>query len=367
MDNSTFPYKAIVHGGIDPGELEILGLSPDDVVDFSVNVNPYGPSPNVLEAVTGVTIARYPDRECLQLRRTLLEQEIGTQDISLESIVCGNGAAELIWAVARAYLAPGEKAALIHPTFGEYYAASHAIGASVVAFQTHVSEEFQIDVEAVTAWLDSERASLLWLCNPNNPTGVFIGHEHMIQIAEACKRNGTILVVDEAYWRFVTPLAEPSALELLTTAGHDTIIVLRSLTKDFALAGLRLGFAVASPRVAERLRAQLPPWNVSTIAQAAGIAALGDRVHLQTTLTQLRYDRDRFYSGLRSIGVKVMPSRTHFYLLEVGNARQVRNALLHKQILVRDCTSFGLPGMIRVATRPIADWQQLWTALKEVT
>lgn len=366
MCHLTFPHEASIHGGLDPVELEILDLSPDDVVDFSVNVNPYGPSPNVLEAVTAATIACYPDRNCLQLRRTLLEQEIGTKHISLESIVCGNGTAELIWAVARAYLAPGKKAALIHPTFGEYYAASRAAGASVVTFQTQASEKFRIDVEAVTAWLNSERASLLWLCNPNNPTGVLIEHEHMIQIANACKENGTILVVDEAYWRFVTPHVAKSALDLVSTTESGSTIVLRSLTKDFALAGLRLGFVVTSPGMANRLRAQLPPWNVSTIAQAAGIAAIVDRTHLQTTLTLLYAERAAFFHALESTGLKVMPSRTHFCLLEVGNARQVRDTLLRKRILVRDCTSFGLAEMIRVATRPTEEWQQLLIALREI-
>jgi histidinol-phosphate aminotransferase len=142
--------------------------------------------------------------------------------------------------------------------------------------------------------------------------------------------------------------------------------VLRSLTKDFALAGLRLGYAIATPDVAERLGAQLPSWNVNGVAQAAGVAALTGRAHLTTTLDHLAIERLAFFHALRHTGLNVMPSRTHFCLLEVGDARHVRQQLLARNILVRDCTSFGLPQFIRIATRPRGEWQQLLLALQEI-
>jgi histidinol-phosphate/aromatic aminotransferase/cobyric acid decarboxylase-like protein len=138
------------------------------------------------------------------------------------------------------------------------------------------------------------------------------------------------------------------------------------LTKDFALAGLRLGYACGSQAVVDRLRAQLPAWNVSGVAQAAGCAALTDRLHLQTTFAQLAHERQAFFEALQHIGCTIFPSRTHFCLLKVGNAQQVRQQLLACKLLVRDCTSFGLPQFIRVATRPASEWQQLLQALKEV-
>ncbi len=142
--------------------------------------------------------------------------------------------------------------------------------------------------------------------------------------------------------------------------------MLRSLTKDFALAGLDLGYAVAAPDVAERLGAQLPSWNVNGVAQEAAIAALTDRTHLKTSLDHLAIERRAFFHALREIGLKVMPSRTHFCLLEVGHAHHVRQQLLTRKILVRDGTSFGLPRFIRVATRPMGEWQRLRLALQEV-
>jgi histidinol-phosphate/aromatic aminotransferase/cobyric acid decarboxylase-like protein len=153
---------------------------------------------------------------------------------------------------------------------------------------------------------------------------------------------------------------------LLALHSDGQLLVLRSLTKDFALAGLRLGYAFGAQSVVDHLRAQIPPWNVSGVAQTAGCAALTDRLHLKTTLAQLALERQAFFQALRQIGCTVIPSRTHFCLLRVGKARRVRQQLLARKLLVRDCTSFGLPQFIRVATRPASEWQQLLQALKEV-
>ncbi len=366
MEHATNRVERAVHGALDYGELEHLGLHPWEVLDFSVNANPYGPSPRVREAVANAIIDRYPDRECLQLRRAILDQELAGANLPLGFIACGNGTAELIWATARAYLKPGLKAAMLGPTFGGYRAACLSAGATVVEFQTQTSADFQLDVVAVAACICREQPSLVWLCNPNKPTGTWLDRQHVQLVVEACQRTGALLVVDEAYWRFVFPHEAYSAVELVGATRRPHIIVLRSLTKDFALAGLRLGYAVATPDVAERLGAQLPSWNVNGVAQEAAIAALTDRAHLKTTLDRLATERRAFFHALKGIGLHVIPSRTHFCLLEVGDAHHVRQQLLARNILVRDCTSFGLPQFVRVATRQMRDWQQLLLALQEM-
>jgi histidinol-phosphate aminotransferase len=366
MSDSTHGVERAVHGALDYSELERLSLHPWEVLDFSVNANPYGPSPRVREAVANAAIDRYPDRECLELRRAILDYEGAAGSPPLGSIVCGNGAAELIWAIARAYLKPGLKTAIIGPTFGEYRVASLIAGATVVEFQAQATEGFQPDTMAVAAWIRREQPSLVWLCNPNNPTGIWLDQHHVDHLAEACQRTGAMFVVDEAYWRFVFPYEAYSAIELVDTTARLHIIVLRSLTKDFALAGLRLGYALTTPDVAELLRAQLPAWNVNGIAQVAGSAALTDRTHLKTSLEHLAIERQAFFHALRDIGLHVIPSRTHFCLVEVGDAHHIRQQLLARKMLVRDCTSFGLPQFIRVATRPGSDWQQLLLALQEI-
>jgi histidinol-phosphate aminotransferase len=366
MGHATNEGGRAVHGALDYGELERLGLHPWEVLDFSVNANPYGPSPRVREVVANAAIDRYPDRECLELRRVILNYELASRDLPLGSIVCGNGTTELIWAIARAYLKPGLKAAILGPTFSEYGVACLATGATVVEFRTQASACFQPDTEAIVAWIRREQPSLVWVCNPNNPTGTWLDRHHIQLILEACQRIGAMLVVDEAYWRFVFPHEAYSAVELVDATGRQQIIVLRSLTKDYALAGLRLGYAVASLDAARHLSTQLPSWNVNGVAQEAAIAALADRTHLKITLDKLAIERHAFFHALRGIGLNVIPSRTHFCLLEVGDAFCVRQQLLTRRILVRDGTSFGLPRFVRVATRPMSDWQQLVNLLSSL-
>lgn len=365
MSNISQKTAWPVHGAFDYSELEALGLHPQEVMDFSVNANPYGPSPRVREAVAQLALDRYPDRACLALRRAILRYELSTTNLTLDALVCGNGTAELIWAIARTYLRPGLKAVVIGPTFGEYRAACLAVGATLLEYRARASEHFQPDVEEIAAWLEKEPPALVWLCNPNNPTGTWLHREHIQALAEVCRNIKAILVVDEAYWRFLIPQESFSALELLTNADLK-IIVLRSLTKDFALAGLRLGYIVASVAIASALYAQLPSWNVNGAAQIAGVAALTDRLHLQTTLKALTNERGVFFQALEDNGLRMLPSRTHFCLLRVGDAHHVRQQLLTRKILVRDCTSFGLPDFIRVSTRPQAEWQKLLATLQEV-
>lgn len=363
---TTQKTEQVVHGALDYGELARLGLQPEEVLDFSVNANPYGPSPRVREAVANIALDRYPDRECRALRQALLTYELSPLPLPLQAIICGNGASELIWAIAHAYLKPGLKAAIIGPTFGEYRAASLATGANVVEFRMHSPDLLQAESVALSAWIVTEQPRLAWLCNPNNPTGTWLDRPQLAYVVTACQKSDTLLVIDESYWRFVFPPATYSAADFVNidTAAH--VIVLRSLTKDFALAGLRLGYAVAAPFIAEQLDAQLPSWNVSSLAQAAGQAALSDREHLTTTLNELAKERRAFFSALARSGIRMRASHTHFCLLEVGNACYLRHQLLMRKILVRDCTSFGLPQCIRVATRPVCDWQQLLSALKEL-
>ncbi len=366
MDLSTGKTECIVHGALDYAELERLGLRAQDMLDFSVNSNPYGPSPHVREALLHVSIDRYPDRACLDLQRAILSYELANRDVSHLSIVCGNGTTELIWCIARAYLKRGLKAGIVGPTFGEYRAASIAVGATIVEFRADVAQRFQLDVIAVASWIKRERPALVWLCNPNNPTGIWLDKQQILLIAQACQCIGATLVIDEAYHHFVIPCEDFSSMELQGPNDEHKVIVLRSLTKDYALAGLRLGYALSTPDGAQRLREQLPSWNVNRAAQDAGQAALADQQHLTHTLKLLTSERELFFQALAEMGLPPIPSRTHFCLLDVGDAPRVRFALLKQNIVVRDCTSFGLPSFIRVATRPKKDWQRLLFALRSV-
>src|SRR2546430_5419508 len=162
MVHFTPGAEKAIHGAIDYAELADLGLDPAEVLDFSVNANPYGPSPRVYEAIAQVAVERYPDRECLQLRQTILQTELLEDGVSppLSAIVCGNGASELIWATARAFLHPGAKAAIIGPTFGEYRAASLAAGGSIVENCSTEEQNFQLSSDTLCSWLRRETPDL---------------------------------------------------------------------------------------------------------------------------------------------------------------------------------------------------------------
>jgi L-threonine-O-3-phosphate decarboxylase len=344
----------VPHGALDFAELERLGLAPQDVLDFSVNGNPYGPSPHVQEALRRVTLERYPDREALALRRTLSTH----LDVPLECILVGNGSVELLWLTALAFLRPDDAVLIVGPTFGEYARAAAIMGAQLHSWTAQAEETFRINPEAVLQTTQRLAPRLVFLCNPNNPTGTYLGVDTIVAWAVALPQ--TLFIVDEAYLPFA-----PGAASVIGTRCAN-LLVLRSMTKAQALAGVRLGYAVGHPEVIRALALVRPPWNVNALAQAAGIAALHDQAHVAHTLAQLAGAKEMLLQELRASGLAAVPSCTHFFLLHVGEAAACRKALLQYGILVRDCTSFGLPEYIRVATRRGQENARLLAALARV-
>lgn len=343
-----------IHGALDFAELHHLGLAPEAVLDFSMNGNPYGPSPLVREALAQVPYDRYPDREVLALRRVLAAH----LDVIPDHILVGNGSTELVWLVALAFVRAGDAVLLVGPTFGEYTRAAVLMGARLRQYTTRPEEDFRVVPEAVTQALQQWQPRLVFLCNPNNPTGTCVAPDLIAHWAVAFPH--TLFIVDEAYLTFTA-----SAPSVLSVRRHN-MLVLRSMTKAYALAGLRLGYAVGSPDVLEALRRARPPWSVNALAQAAGIAALQDTVYLAHCLARIAQATRDLMAGLCALGLTPVPSTTHFFLVRVGQGSSCRQALLRRGILVRDCASFGLPEYIRVATRRPEENARLLTALEEL-
>jgi len=327
------------HGAFDYLELEQLALDAGEILDFSVNSNPYGPSPKVSAALQQVPLYLYPDREVLALRRALSEH----LSAALEQIEVGNGTAELIWLVALTFMRPGERVLIIGPTFGEYARAAALMGASVQIAFTRPEEDFRVDPDAVLRSLEAEQPQVVFICNPNNPTGAFTPPDVIGRWASLYP--GTLFVVDEAYLNFVEDAG--STFDL----GLENILVLRSMTKDYALAGLRLGYALGARPVIDVLARARPPWSVNAMAQAAGLAALNDPAHFQVSLSRLRQTKPALLAGLRDLGLQPFPSATQFFVTDVRDGKAFRSAMLERRILVRDCASFGLPAYVRIATR----------------
>jgi threonine-phosphate decarboxylase len=342
-----------VHGSLDIGELRNLGLSPGDVLDFSANVNPYGPSPSVRAALAEVPLERYPDRDCLELGAALAE----SLGVIPERVLPGNGAAELIWLAALAFARPGGRVLVLGPTFCEYARAAGLMGACVTTYPAREETSFAPDPAEVAGRLGSLRPQLAFLCNPNNPTGTVLPPE---VIADWARRfPQTLFVVDEAYLPFVTGLGSVLA------RGERNVLVLHSLTKDCGLAGLRLGYAVGTEEVIVALRRTQPPWSVNALAQAAGVAALRDSAHRQRCLERLTRSKQELTDGLMRLGLEPVPSATHFFLVRVGDGAAFRRALLRRGVLVRDCASFGLPAYVRISTRRPEENERLLRAIQE--
>ncbi len=344
----------VVHGGPDAEELRRLGLDPARVLDFSVNTNPYGPSPHVREAVSRASLECYPDREARALRQALAE----VNDVSPDRIVVGNGSSELLWLAALAFLRPGDRALVLGPTFGEYARAVALVGAGVLNVQAREENDFTLEPGKVECRLNELEPRLVFLANPNNPTGTALPCDLIAGWAE--RYPGTLFVVDEAY------LAFAPGLQSAAGCPRENVLVLRSMTKDYALAGLRLGYAIGRAEVVAALARVRPPWSVNALAQAAGIAALRDQDHQEVSLAQLGRAKAALAVGLAEQGRKVVPSAAHFFLLHVGEGASCRRALLRRGILVRDCASFGLPAYVRIATRRPEENARLPAALREV-
>ncbi len=350
----------VVHGALDHAELAALRLEPHTLLDFSSNVNPYGPPRRVAEAVAALDYGAYPDRSCFRLRQAIAE----LHGVDPDHVLVGNGSNELIHLLARALLQPGDSALVIGPTFGEYARASELAGANVLLWCGCRDHGFQIDHVLIVERIQRQRPRLVWLCSPNNPTGIAISAEGLVALAGACREMGSRLIVDRAYADMLRD-AVPDAVD--TAELHSFVIQLHSLTKLYALAGLRLGYLVAHHEVIERVAAYQPTWSVNSAAQAAGLAALGDKEFVRVTLPRLWQSSDQLRRELRALGLTVLPSRLPFMLVHTGNGAATRKDLLQQGCVVRDCASFGLPEYVRVAPRKpeenlilVNTWRRLW-------
>ena len=347
---------ATVHGGLDTAELRSLGLLPEHVLDFSANVNPLSPSRLVKQAAAATDLSSYPDRYSLALRENLAER----LSVGVDNLLVGNGSTEIIHLLARAFLGPQEKCLIFAPAFGEYEAAARLAGAEVRLFRAKEEQGFQWPVDAAVEETVRTRPGMVFLCNPNNPTGVYLDRGDVERIHEAVGENG-LFVLDDAY----APLAD-GQWDSIPLLRSGNLAILRSMTKDHALAGIRLGFMAAEPDIVSTVRRLQPAWSVNTIAQAAGISALDDAEHVGEGRRVIAEGKEYLYGALETLGVAATKSAANFVLARVGDAAKVRLALLRRGIAVRDCTSFGLPEYIRVTVRRYEECTRLIESLRTV-
>ncbi len=345
--------KVCPHGGINYAELMAMGITPESVLDFSVCTNPFMPPPRVREIIYTASIEQYPDSEATEFRQRLSEK-LG---ISTDNILAGSGTTELIRLIALAYFRQEDRVLILEPTYGEYEVACQIAGAKPVKQRGRAEDNFAPRLGETVNLIRQHRPRAVFICNPNTPTGKYLTRQE-VEMVLAANRN-SLFILDEAYISFVDN--SWSAIGLIS---RGNVIILRSMTKDYALAGLRLGYAVANQEVIDSLRRVCPPWNVNVIAQKAGVIALEDAGYLEQSKKKIKKAKQFLIDELCRLDLQPLPSDTNFFLVKVGNAKRFRTALLKHGILVRDCTSFGLPEYIRIAPRTMPECQKFIAAIK---
>lgn len=344
-----------VHGGINRVELRDTGIDADGIIDFSVSTNPFKLPAVAYEAIRNTRIHQYPDTAASGFIQKLADKT----ECPVENLVAGNGSTELIRAAATAYLDNSDTAITLSPTYSDYELACNLTGAAVKRFNLREPDNFTFNADTFIEFARRYRPEAIFICNPNNPTGGYIGHESMKKILSAF--DNSLVVLDEAYIAFTRETWD--SLELLS---FHNLLIIRSLTKDYGLAGLRLGYAIAGIGIITALRQVLPPWNVNSAAQCAGEAVLSIQGRLDRDTARLQVSKRFLENQFRKMGFSVVPSHTNFFLVRVGNASSFRDKLLRKGCLVRDCSSFSLPEYIRVAARGMGDCRKLISAVKQM-
>ena len=341
------------HGGI-------YSVNPSLVkVDCSSSINPLGVPSKAITAIKrniNSLAAKYPDPECRELKKSLSRY----LKVDSECISVGNGAVEIIYWFAQIAFMKG-RVVIPVPTFCEYERASQKIGAKVTFVPLR---NFELDADEVVE--KARRADAVFLCNPNNPTGKLATKKIMKIIKNV--DSSTRILLDECF----IELADNSNANMIIhkVSEFDNLVILRSLTKSFALAGLRIGYSVCNPTLAKKLSANKIPWNINAIAQVAAVAALSDKTYLSTARTLVQKERKFLHDNIRKLKLfSPLTSESNYFLVHLNgrNSKQFRDALVKRTgVLVRDCSTFTGMGSqhIRLAVKTRRENVLLLNALK---
>ncbi len=350
------------HGGSVFAIARRLGAPPESLLDFSASINPLGPAPGACEAVcSSLSLAvHYPDRESLELRRSLAR----LHGVAVDNIIIANGSTELIYLLPR--MLPGKKGLIVAPAFTEYARALERAGWETEYLILSPGDDFSLSMEGLRQRL-SLGVDALFLCNPANPTGALLPLSVVREVYGMCRGAGTFLVLDEAFMDFCE---EESAKVVI--AGNGGGIVLRSMTKFYAIPGLRLGYAVAAAGIIERCGRAMEPWSVNTPAQIAGVASLAAAGYRERTIRYITVQRRFLGDGLACMpGLKPFPAAANYLLVEMRNgmtAADLRDRLLSRKMIIRDCSNYtGLDRrFFRVAVRTAGENSRLLRAMEEI-
>ena len=355
QQSRAFPIP-LVHGGDWAGYSEEYGTRP---LDFSANVSPLGVPQGVQQAIAAAaqTADQYPDPLCRSLCQKLAEHE----NVPASWLLCGNGAADLI---LRAVLAQKPKKALLTaPAFAEYEAALTICGCQTEYYFLRQENDFRLDegfLQAIVPGVD-----LVFLCEPNNPTGVSSPQSFLLQVLEKCRCCGALVVLDECFADFLQKPQRHTMKSAL--AQYPNLVILKAFTKLYGMAGVRLGYCLCANREQiEKMRNAGQPWAVSSLAQAAGEAALKETVYVQAVRRIVQRERPWMLQQLTELGLRVVPGEANYLLFHCSRA--LLQPLRQRGILLRSCSNYrGLnENWYRTAVRTHEENIRLLQALSEV-
>ncbi|MFQ5988536.1 MAG: histidinol-phosphate transaminase [Candidatus Methylomirabilales bacterium] len=315
-----------------------LGL--DEVLKLASNENPLGPSPLALQAISEVLqgLHRYPDGGCHSLRQALARR----LEVTPEQLCVGNGSNELLELVTRAFVGTEDEAVIGYPAFVVYRSVCQAVGCRIREVPL---KEFTHDLRGMVHAV-TPRTKLVFLGNPNNPTGTCVTPTDLEKFLKELPEQ-VILVVDEAYREYLPRHLQPDLLRHIQEGRH--LLALRTFSKAYGLAGLRIGYGIASREIIDVLNRVRQPFNVNALAQRGALAALEDSAHLEATLQITETGRQSLQSRLDELSLSYVPTVTNFILVDVGvEGAAVASALLRKGVIVRSMEGYGLPTYIRV-------------------
>lgn len=316
-----------------------LGLS--GVTKMASNENPLGPSKEVRQAITNVLdkVSYYPDANNYYLKKALADE----LEVKEEQIIVGSGLDDVNRILAETILKSTDEVVIPQPTFSMYETVTLLMGAKPVLVK---GRDLGNDLSALAAAV-TKKTKLIFICNPNNPTGTIVKKDELREFLRGLPRN-ILVVIDEAYSDFADDPEFPNGIDLLKE-DFDNIIIYRTFSKIHGLAGLRLGFAVAVPELIRNMLKVKDPFNVNLLAQAAGLAALKSKKHVLLSKELVQMGRRLFYKELDELGIDYLPTQANFILINWGrDSREIYEFLLQNGIIVRPTHSFGLPNYFRV-------------------
>jgi histidinol-phosphate aminotransferase len=335
-----------------------------DIIKLASNENPFGPSPKAMAAVAGCLqgLARYPDGNGYELK-TSLSARLG---VSMESITLGNGSNDVLEIIARTFLTPDSSSVFSQYAFAVYYLVTQAIGAKPRIAQAHAMDHpmpYGHDLDAMAKQVTAT-TRLVFIANPNNPTGTWLGRAELQAFMTRLPEQ-VLVVLDEAYTEYVEDEDYPNAVAWLSQ--FPNLIVVRTFSKAYGLAGLRVGYAVSHPAVADLLNRVRQPFNVNIPAQVAALAALDDVDHLQCSRHLNRQGMWQLKQAFDRLGLSYLPSMGNFLCVQMDRPGfSVFQALLHRGIIVRPVDNYGLPNFLRVTVGSESENSLFIDGLEEV-